>query len=62
MKQSFNPGMYAEISKRAFQLCKENNVTGKKEVKAMFDKAIKEAGYSPAYVAKVMRSLYTDQY
>lgn len=58
MKQSFTPAMYEVISKRAFELCELNKVTDKKGVKRMFDLAIKEAGYSPAYVAKVMRSLY----
>lgn len=60
MKQSFTPAMYELISKRAFELCNEANITDEKGVKRMFDKAIKEAGYTPAYVNRVMRDLYPE--
>ncbi len=57
MKQStsFNPGIYAKITDRAFEICKTTNAQGKKDVQKCFDAAIKEFGYTPAYVAKMMR-------
>lgn len=55
MKTSFTPAIYAEITKRAYQICKERNAKSKKEVNSCFDAAIIEFGYTPSYVAKMMR-------
>lgn len=56
-KAKFTPAVYELIKERAFEIAKQNNAKGKKEVLKCFDEAIKEYGYSPSYVAKVMKEL-----
>ena len=57
-KPVFTPGYYNEvITPLAFKICAERKAYTKKEVNACFDEAIKQCGFSPAYVAKKMKEL-----
>jgi len=63
-RTSFNPAMYEGITKDALAIADSRNITDAKGLKKCFDEAIRNAGYSPAYVAKVMRALspYMDEF